>query len=158
MTGPGCRVADVLEIQGVLSRYTFACDTRDWNLLDSCFLPDARVEYESLQAFPDGYAGLRKSTIRTLGLLRSTQHLLGNLHVTLDGDRASAISYVQATHVGPDGRAWVTGGRYDDELVRTESGWRIGARTFRRQWRSDPDGLAADITRQAARLAASSPG
>jgi hypothetical protein len=158
VTEPGRRVADVLAIKGLLSRYTVACDTKDWDLLDSCFLPDAPVAYESLQAFPDGYAGLRRSTIRTLGLLRSTQHLLGNLHVSLDGDRASAISYVQATHVGPDGRAWVTGGRYDDELVRTESGWRIAARTFRRQWRSDPDGLAADIAAQAARLAASSPG
>lgn len=158
MTGLTGQAADVLEIQQLLSRYTFACDTKNWDLLDSCFLSDARIEYESLPAFPDGYAGLRKSTIRTLGLLRSTQHLLGNLHVSLDGDRALAVSYVQATHVGPDGRAWVTGGRYDDELVRTESGWRIDARTFRRQWRSDPDGLAADIAAQAARAAASSPG
>lgn len=153
ITGPATKaagqVADVLAIQQVLSRYTVACDTRDWDLLDSCFLPDARIEYESLQAFPDGYAGLRKSTIRTLGLLRATQHLLGNVHVSLDGDRAAAVSYVQATHVGPDGRAWVTGGRYDDELVRTGSGWRIGARTFRRQWRSDPDGLAADVAKVA---------
>jgi 3-phenylpropionate/cinnamic acid dioxygenase small subunit len=145
MTGLLGQVSDMLEIQQVLSRYAFACDTRDWDLLDSCFLPDARVEYESLRAFPDGYAGLRDSTIRTLGLLRSTQHLIGNLHVHVDGDRASAVSYVQATHVGDDGRSWVTGGRYDDELVRTETGWRIRARTFRRQWRVDPDGLAPEV-------------
>jgi ketosteroid isomerase-like protein len=157
VTEPTQRVADELAIRQVLSRYTVACDTKDWDLLDSCFLPAAAIEYESLQAFPDGYAGLRKSTIRTLGLLVGTQHLQGNLHVSLDGDRATAVSYVQATHVGTDGRSWVTGGRYDDQLVRTGSGWRIAARTFRRQWRSDPDGLAADVAGQAAQLAASEP-
>jgi 3-phenylpropionate/cinnamic acid dioxygenase small subunit len=145
MTEPARQVSDPLAIQQLLSRYTYACDTRDWDLLDACFLPDARIQYESLPPFPDGYAGLRGSTVRTLTLLRSTQHLLGNLHVTVDGDRATAASYVQATHVADDGRSWVTGGRYDDELVRTADGWRIAARTFRRQWRSDPDGVAARV-------------
>lgn len=138
-------VADVLDIQQLLSRYTFACDTKDWELLDTCFLPDAQVEYQGLPSFPDGYAGLRASTVRILGILRCTQHLLGNLHVTVDGDRASSVSYVQATHVGEDGRMFVTGGRYDDELVRTAAGWRIAARRFSRQWGTDPDGLGAEL-------------
>jgi hypothetical protein len=145
MTGSASQVSDALAIQQLLSRYTYACDTKDWALLDTCFQPDARIQYESLPPFPDGYAGLRVSTVRTLGLLRSTQHLLGNLHVTVNGDRATATSYVQATHVADDGGTWVTGGRYDDELVRTVAGWRIAARTFRRQWRRDPDGVAAQV-------------
>lgn len=138
-------VADILDIQDVVTRYTIACDTMDWDLLDSCFLPDARISYEGLAPFADGFAGLRASTVRVLGRLGSTQHLLGNLHVSVTGDRARSVSYVQATHVGGDGRWWVTGGRYDDELVRTESGWRIASRSFRRQWRSDPDGLADEL-------------
>ena len=90
--------------------------------------------------------------IETLERLSGTQHLLGNLHVTVEGDRAASTCYVQATHVGDGGRSWVTGGRYDDLLVRTDTGWRIAERTFRRQWRWDPDGYGAEV--QAAMQAA----
>jgi hypothetical protein len=141
----GQEVADRLAIAALLSRYTQACDTKNYDLLDRCFLPDAAIDYQGLGPFPDGYAGLRRSTQRTLEQLSSTQHLLGNLSVEVAGDRATAVSYVQATHVAADGRAFVTGGRYDDELVRTGGGWRIAARRFRRQWGVDPDGLGATL-------------
>ncbi|MGH3626841.1 MAG: nuclear transport factor 2 family protein [Sciscionella sp.] len=138
-------VADRLAVRALLSRYTQACDRKDWELLDTCFLPDAAIDYQGLPPFSDGYAGLRANTVRVLGQLRSTQHLLGNLHVEIDGDEGRAVSYVQATHLGTDGRVFVTGGRYDDRLVRTPQGWRIAARTFRRQWGTDPDGLGASL-------------
>ena len=38
-------LSDRLEINDLLIRYTRAIDTRDFELLDSCFLPDAAVDY-----------------------------------------------------------------------------------------------------------------
>ena len=59
-------------------------------------------------------------------------HFITNLSVELDGDRASSRCYFHA----PMGRAGDLGsqlvitnaGYYDDELVRTDAGWRIQAR------------------------------
>ena len=51
-------VADQLEIHRLLNRYALAVDRQDWVLLDSCFLPAARVEYESIGALPNGYVDL----------------------------------------------------------------------------------------------------
>ena len=38
-------ISDRFEIQDLLIRYTRAIDTRDYALLDTCFLPDAYVDY-----------------------------------------------------------------------------------------------------------------
>ncbi|WP_327436867.1 nuclear transport factor 2 family protein [Amycolatopsis alkalitolerans] len=74
--------------------------------------------------------------------LAHTQHLIGSLHVTVDGDTAQCTSYVQATHFSAAGDTWTTGGRYDDSMVRTPDGWRIAERRFTRQWRHGPEGFS----------------
>jgi hypothetical protein len=38
-------ISDRIQIQDLLVRYTRAIDTKDWALLDTCFLPDAQVDY-----------------------------------------------------------------------------------------------------------------
>lgn len=138
-------LADRLDIRDNLSRYTYGCDTKDMALIASCFTPDATIDYDSLAPFDDGVAGFLRMTEGILGQLASTQHFVGNLDVVVDGDRAHRTSYVQATHVAADGRMFVGAGRYDDDLIRTEDGWRIAARTFRRQWGKDPDGLGRSL-------------
>jgi ketosteroid isomerase-like protein len=138
-------LADKLAIQYNLSRYTYGCDTRDFDLLASAFLPAAPISYDSMppevKAFPQFFEFCQN----VLNQLASTQHFVGNIEVTVDGDKAHCTSYVQATHVGHDGRMFVGAGRYDDELVRTPDGWKIAARQFRRQWGRDEDGLAKSL-------------
>ena len=49
--------------------------------------------------------------------------------VNLDGDRASARSYVDAVVLGPGGRGGAHAvGFYDDKLVLGADGWRIAQR------------------------------
>lgn len=138
-------LADKLAIQYNLSRYTYGCDTRDFDLLASAFLPDAAIFYDSMppevKAFPQFFEFCQG----VLNQLASTQHFVGNIEVTVEGDKAHCTSYVQATHVGHDGRMFVGAGRYDDDLVRTPDGWKIAARQFRRQWGRDEDGLAKSL-------------
>jgi hypothetical protein len=60
-----------------------------------------------------------------------TYHRLSNFVIAVDGDRATARSYVHAVlqAVPDDGASWVEAvGHYDDELVRTPDGWRIARR------------------------------
>ena len=67
-----------------------------------------------------------------------TQHLMANIEVVLDGDRATARTMVTnpqgaATREGPPHFFYV-GGRYDDEFVRTPDGWRIACRVETLLW------------------------
>jgi ketosteroid isomerase-like protein len=134
-------VADRLDVAEVLSRYAQGWDTRDFELVKRCFTPDARIRYGTLPPFPGGFPEFFELERSTILQLKSTQHLIGNLHVTVDGDTAQCTSYVQASHYDDEGRqVWTTGGRYDDVLIRTPGGWRIADRTFTRQWIVDPDG------------------
>ena len=41
------RIADRLEIDDLLTRYTVAIDTKDWDLLATCFTPDAHIDYRA---------------------------------------------------------------------------------------------------------------
>jgi ketosteroid isomerase-like protein len=136
---------DRLDIAANLSRYTYGCDTRDFDLLASAFLPDAPIDYDSMPPHVKAFPQFSEFCRSVLNQLASTQHFVGNLDVTVDGDKAHCTSYVQATHVGHDGRMFVGAGRYDDDLVRTPDGWKIAARVFRRQWGRDPDGLAKSL-------------
>jgi SnoaL-like domain len=61
-----------------------------------------------------------------------TYHRLTNFTISVDGDRATARSYVHAVlqAIPDDPASWVEAlGHYDDELVRTPEGWRIARRT-----------------------------
>ena len=40
-------IADRLEIEQLIVRYTIAIDRKDWDLLDTVFTPDAILDYES---------------------------------------------------------------------------------------------------------------
>lgn len=62
----------------------------------------------------------------------NTRHLVVPLHVAVDGDAATAVSYFlffANTSSVPEVRMF---GVYDDELVRTAQGWRIRRRVSRR--------------------------
>jgi len=63
----------------------------------------------------------------------ATNHCLSNFVIDVDGDRATARSYVHVVLVHRDDpSAWIDSvGTYDDTLVHTEDGWKIATRTFR---------------------------
>lgn len=133
-------VVDRLDVAQVLSRYAQGWDTKDYDLVKSCFTPDASIRYGTLPPFPGGFPEFFELEAATISQIKATQHLIGNLHVTVDGDTAYCTSYVQASHYDDEGRQiWTTGGRYDDIMIRTPEGWRIRDRSFSRQWIEDPD-------------------
>jgi len=109
--------ADHDDIAEVLVRYATGIDRLYWGLFRTCFADDVVADYgdagrwdsaEALTAFMvDAHAGMGH-----------TMHRLSNLAITVDGDRATSRTYVDAVLMAPD------------VLVRTEQGWRIQRRTF----------------------------
>jgi 3-phenylpropionate/cinnamic acid dioxygenase small subunit len=138
-------LADRLEIQDVLVRYATALDGRDWPLLGEVFTPGAIAVYDGGRF--EGIDAIVAICRLSLEPLTSSQHLLGNFAVRVDGDRATSSCYLHAQHfrVGDRGlNTYVMAGTYRDRLIRTHDGWRIEHRELEITW---TDGNAAILTR-----------
>ena len=135
MAAPGMtlqEISDRIQIQDLLTRYTRAIDEKDWNLLDTCFTPDADVDYTATGGSKGKYPEIRKWLEMALAPFPITVHYISNTSVELKGDRAATRTYVwnPMGFKNPDGSMhWFTvGAYYVDELVRTGDGWRIKKR------------------------------
>jgi ketosteroid isomerase-like protein len=132
-------VRDELDIQRVIHDYAWACDNGDWSLLKSIFSDDAHLDYTST----DGPAGSRDEVVawleQGLSQLRLIQHVVSNFQIDLDGDRATvrAMFYCTAGFHGIDDML-VTGGYYDEEVVRTDHGWKIRRLVEDNRWMKSP--------------------
>ncbi len=124
--GGGPDRAAIVETQ---IRYALACDRKDWALFDQVFTVDAIGWYGGRAV--EGRAAIVTMIQRGLGATGATQHLLGNPVVEVGGDTATAWCAVRAFHQGAGAKEHLTYeviGDYDDELVRTDEGWRITRR------------------------------
>ena len=127
---------DKQAIAEVCYRYAFALDARDWPALQRCFTADATAYYRD-QNPSRGYPAIETRIRSALAPLSSTQHLIGNVLVTLAGDEADSVCYLQAQHVRPGtdgGDTHIIAGRYLDHFVRTPDGWRIAQRRLEAVW------------------------
>ncbi|HYA34936.1 MAG TPA: nuclear transport factor 2 family protein [Candidatus Binataceae bacterium] len=122
---------DRAEISDVQLRYATALDTRDWALFRTCFTDEIDVDFTSVfggeprRVSADRWAEAAK---RTLTGLKATQHMITNHVITVDGDSALCVAYVQAQHYLPNDKGESTqtmGGYYTNRFERTPQGWRI---------------------------------
>jgi len=125
-------LSDRLQINDLLIRYTRAIDTKDWALLDTCFTPDAHVDYTSAGGVAGDYPKVRAWLEQALAPFPMTVHALANSIVEIDGDSATARTYVHNPmgFANPDGtlHIFTVGAFYNDKLVWTDDGWRIRER------------------------------
>jgi hypothetical protein len=128
-------ISDRIEIQDLLVRYSHCIDTRNWEGLDDVFTPDAFIDYTALGGAKGTLEETKEFLAKSMKLFKSFQHMISNLVVELDGDRATARSICHNPMVmDRDGRehVFVCGLWYVDDLVRTDAGWRIGRRVEER--------------------------
>ena len=148
-------LSDRLEIVDLLHRYATGLDSRDWELLASVFTDDGVADYSSLElGVNDGPDAIVDLCRNALSGLDATQHIISNEVIEIDGDRARSRCYFQAQHVfrgAPGGDNFIVAGTYEDELVRTQAGWRIERRALIPTWF---EGNASVGEAAAARLAA----
>jgi 3-phenylpropionate/cinnamic acid dioxygenase small subunit len=125
-------MSDIEAIQQVLLRYSTAIDRRDWDTFRTCFTDDAQSDYGDIGRWSSAEE-ITAFMAAAHGGFGPTNHMLSNMVIELDGDRATATTYVHAVlTAGHDPEAWFDSvGTYEDTLVRTADGWRIAARTFR---------------------------
>lgn len=118
------------EIARALTRFARAMDDRDWDGLLAILAPDATGELgEGPLASPAAIVGTIRRYLDACG---PTQHLLGNLLVEVDGDRAQSRCYVSDMHLGLGamaGETFATLGDYHDTWRRIDGQWRLAHRT-----------------------------
>ena len=127
-------MSDERAIERLLVDYARAIDAKEFDRLDAVFLPDAALDFSELSGKKGSYAEVKGWLARRMSRFVALHHQLGNVVVSVDGDRARASAYVRAMHVyDEDGaRRWFEiGGIYEDELVRTDAGFRIATRRLR---------------------------
>jgi len=133
---------DRSEIINVINLYGVALDSHAWDLLDQVFTQDVHAEFGPAGAVWSGLAKLKfafKDFHETLD--RHMHTMMGHV-VQVDGDRAHAFTYgdwLLVREAARGGSDWVGRGWYDDELVRTDRGWRISRRICRLlSWTGNP--------------------
>ena len=130
MTAEGTAKQDIAE---VLVRYATGIDRRDWDLFRSCFTADCLAEYGDIGTWESADA-ITDFMVTAHAGMGHTMHRISNIAIDVDqatATRAVARSYVDGILMAPDGQTGFNPiGFYDDQLVRTDDGWRIAHRTF----------------------------
>jgi len=136
---------DKTEIIQVINLYALVLDSQSWDLMDQVFTEDATADFgpagalwKNLEEFTYGFKVFHES-------LDNHMHSMFGSVVEVDGDTAHAFTYGDwllvrdAAAEEGDGNSWTGRGWYDDELVRTEKGWRIKKRVCRLvNWSGNP--------------------
>jgi len=123
--------ADHLTITQILYRYCRSMDRMDKPLGYSVFHADAVVDYGDI--FRGTGHGFIDFVTEQHAAMVATTHQISNILIVIDGDRASAESYVTANlRMELDGQphqstAW---GRYCDNLSRRDGIWAIDRRQY----------------------------
>ena len=133
---------DRLEIEDLLTRYCAAIDAKDFDRLDEVFTPDATIDYTKSGGIRGEYSVVKSWLAKALAPFRVVQHLVTNVRLEIDGERASSVcSFFNPMGLpGEDGgvNLFFCGGRYRDQLISTERGWRISERVNDELYRHVP--------------------
>jgi hypothetical protein len=133
---------DELDLRRLVDAYAIAVDDGDSDALASLFAPGG-----SLLVYNAGSDKLEHSyrddqfaqlTATLAEAFERTFHLVGNVVVHLNGDRATGTAYCLASHLRDDGRGPQVGDlrvRYRDRYLRTDDGWRFEERAATVLWR-----------------------
>jgi ketosteroid isomerase-like protein len=126
---------DRTDISDALYRYSAAVDSFDTDGVRSVLADDIWAQYGNGDPVVGGDA-LANWIAEATATIIWQHHLLNVYHVDVDGDQASALSYLTSYQVfkeNPDA-AIILVARYHDELRRTPAGWKISRRVMELLW------------------------
>ncbi|KLI09015.1 polyketide cyclase [Mycolicibacterium conceptionense] len=123
-------MSDREDITEVLVRYATGIDRRDWPLFRTVFTDDCVLDYGEIGTW-NGVDAVTEFMDQSHAMAGHTMHRLSNHAIAVDGDTATARTYIDGLIMAQDNNSGVNAiGFYDDELVRTPAGWRIAWRRF----------------------------
>ena len=136
-------ISDRLEIAEVLTRYSTAIDSKDFDLLDDVFTEDSTIDYSSsVPGVLGSLAEMKAWLSDVLGGFTMTQHLVSNTSYEIQGDRAMTrtMFFYPMRWQDDTGKlqTFFVGGYYEDELIKTVNGWRIRLRVEQQRWSTGP--------------------
>ncbi|MHC0065303.1 nuclear transport factor 2 family protein [Nostoc sp. UIC 10890] len=132
-----------LEIQKLTSCYALGTDAigrgnllEGKNIYRDCFTQDSVLT----AIFPDGASETRYGTDSWADFVYSvfqgngyqaTQHLIGTINISVENNKATATSYLHATHKRSETSIDVANGTYEDKVIKTNGRWKIRNRTLK---------------------------
>lgn len=122
---------DWFEVHQLLVRYATALDACDVEAVVDCFTPDGTLDSPVLGRF-EQHAGIREFALRTVKVRDERggqfRHVVTNLRVATDGDRAVARCYLLDFLTVSGVTELLSPGEYRCDLVRVAAGWRLAHR------------------------------
>jgi hypothetical protein len=106
------------------SSFAQALDSKDWQGYQDLYTVDGELRLPWGDPVP--HRRLAEETRLNLGGFAATHHIIANALAAPDGSRMTVTANLHAVHIYPeDARkaAWVSGGRYDAELVLVDGAW-----------------------------------
>jgi len=122
---------DTVGILQLYSRYSTAIDTGDSAGFANCFVPDG--VFDNGMAVVEGHSDISKFADQTHSAMPGMRHNATNIVVDElgeGGDRASGSAFLIGYLIAGGYKVIVTG-RYEDELEKTDAGWRFTKRVFK---------------------------
>jgi uncharacterized protein (TIGR02246 family) len=118
---------DRLAINDLFVRYTTALDRGDVETLVDCFTPDGSLDspavgqhagHAAIRAFAERFARFHEAGAQL-------RHVISNLAVEIDGERATATCYLLNVLTRDGKSRLLAPGRYECELVKSAGQWRF---------------------------------
>jgi hypothetical protein len=136
------QISDRLLIQDLLVEEAAAIDERDWDRWQAVYTEDAWIDWSGnrgTKGRPDEVRPWAESVLSAENFpYPQYQHYCTNFQIRVDGDRARSrhlqIIPISVPSSGGGRQIAFSGIWFDDELVRTEAGWRIRERRERLAW------------------------
>ncbi len=135
-------LSDIQEITDVVHSYIHANDGDDLEGMLAGFTDDVRLQFgntltgepivlHGIDAARAMFSTMRQAETLPIDEIVDIMHMVSNVRVTLDGDRAHCDSTAASYTLGPRGGEkimLIRGYTYSDDLVRGPKGWKIAAR------------------------------
>jgi ketosteroid isomerase-like protein len=121
-------------IRELISRYCFLVDRvrdRDADAFTAMFTEDGVWNSASLGMRVEGRKQLRDFIAGVYGNDAVFRHLIANTIISIDGDRATAHSYVHVSNLATGTPVCFMIAFYDDELVKQNGRWLFKVRNVR---------------------------
>jgi len=114
---------DRAAIQDLRFRYHIAVNDRELDSIGSLFTEDATVDFGGIGS-ARGRKQIEALYEQVVGGAPFVKQFIHNHTITLNGDRASGLSYLEAKTV-THGESYMVAARFDDEYLRDRGEWRF---------------------------------
>jgi ketosteroid isomerase-like protein len=126
-----CAMLDEIAIQQTINRYSDGASRRDWERVLSTFAPDATWEIPTFELICRDHAVIRDTMAGFVAQMAYFVQINAPALISVNGDLATARSTIRECGKFADrDEALEILGFYDDELKRTEQGWKFSRRVF----------------------------